>query len=367
MFADSCLDGHLADPANARDQCILLARPRGRRHRSGPRPGNVRAAAREDQDSRRPGGNVGSAHLSPTASATVRSRSLPGAAPTGQGGSGSPVTACGKDAMEHGFAAAEIDTSRPHPARMYDAYLGGKDNYAADREAVRQVLRAAPEVRDTARANRAFLQRAVRFLAGEAGIRQFLDIGTGIPVAGNVHEGAGQVAPGTRVVYMDNDPIVHTHANALLAGNGTTRIVLADLREPEVILGHPSVGELIDFSEPVGLLLVAIVHFVTDDEQPAQIVATLRDALPPGSYLALSHATADFRTEAARLAAAVYDQATSTLTLRGHAQIAALFDGWDLVDPGLVQISLSWPDGKPPRPKDLSKVWGYGGVGRRGS
>jgi SAM-dependent methyltransferase len=269
--------------------------------------------------------------------------------------------------MEHGFAASEIDTSRPHPARMYDAYLGGKDNYAADREAVRQVLRAAPEVRDTARANRAFLERAVRFLAGEAGIRQFLDIGTGIPAAGNVHEVAGRVAPGTRVVYVDNDPIVQTHANALLAGSGTTRIVLADLREPEVILGHPNVGELIDFSEPVGLLLVAIVHFVTDDEQPAQIVATLRDALPPGSYLALSHATADFRTEAAQLAAAVYDQATSTLTLRGHAQIAALFDGWDLVDPGLVQMPLWRPDGKPPRPKDLSKVWGYGGVGRRGS
>jgi SAM-dependent methyltransferase len=269
--------------------------------------------------------------------------------------------------MEHGFAASEIDTSRPHPARMYDAYLGGKDNYAADREAVRQVLRAAPEVRDTARANRAFLQRAVRFLAGEAGIRQFLDIGTGIPAAGNVHEVAGQVAPGTRVVYVDNDPIVHTHANALLAGNGTTRIVLADLREPEAILGHPKVGELIDFSEPVGLLLVAIVHFIPDDEQPAEIVATLRDALPPGSYLALSHATADFRTEAAQLAAAVYDQATSTLTLRGHAQIAALFDGWDLVDPGLVQMPLWRPDGKPPRPKDLSKMWGYGGVGRRGS
>src|SRR6202030_3031030 len=120
----------------------------------------------------------------------------------------------------------------PHPARMYDALLGGKDNYAADRQAVRQLLEAAPEVRDSARANRAFLQRAVRYLVGEAGIRQIIDIGTGIPAAGNVHEVAGQVAPGTRVVYMDNDPIVHTHANALLAGNGTTRIVLADLREP---------------------------------------------------------------------------------------------------------------------------------------
>jgi len=267
--------------------------------------------------------------------------------------------------MEHGFAASEIDTSRPHPARMYDALLGGKDNYAADRDAVREVLRAAPEARDSARANRAFLQRAVRFLAGEAGIRQFLDIGTGIPAAGNVHEVAGQAAPGTRVVYVDNDSIVHTYANALLTGSGTTRIVLADLREPEVILGHPKVGELIDFSEPVGLLLIAIVHFLTDAENPAGILGTLRDALPPGSYLAMSHATGDFRAEAARQAAAVYDQATSPVTLRGHAQIAALLDGWDLVGPGLVQVPLWRPDGKPPRPRDLARAWIYGGVGHR--
>ena len=141
--------------------------------------------------------------------------------------------------METGFALSEIDTTRPHPARMYDAYLGGKDNYPADREAVRQILRTFPEVRGMARANRAFMQRAVRFLAGEAGIRQFIDIGTGIPSAGNVHEVAGQAAPGARVVYVDNDPIVHVHANALLTGSGTTSIVLADLRDPKAILAHP--------------------------------------------------------------------------------------------------------------------------------
>jgi len=269
--------------------------------------------------------------------------------------------------MEPGFAASEIDTSRPHPARMYDAYLGGKDNYAVDREAVRQVLRAAPEIRDTARANRAFLQRAVRFLAGEAGIRQIIDVGTGIPAAGNVHQVAGEIAPGTRVVYVDNDPIVHVHADALLTGTGTTGIVLADLREPEVILADPGVGELIDFGRPVGLLLVAILHFITDAEDPGRIVATLRDALAPGSYLALSHATGDFRTDAARQAAAVYDQATSTMTLRGREQVAGFFDGWNLVEPGLVQLPLWRPEGKPPRPKDLGKVWGYGGVGRLGT
>src|SRR6266545_675194 len=265
-----------------------------------------------------------------------------------------------------GFGKRPGETGRSKDRHRASGRLrGGKDNYAADREAVRQVLRVAPELRDTARANRAFLQRVVRFLVGEAGIRQILDIGTGIPTAGNVHEVAGEIASETRVVYVDNDPIVHVHANALLTGHGTTKIVLADLREPEKILRHPKVGELIDFTQPVGLLLVAIVHFLTDADNPAGVLAALRDALPPGSYLALSHATADFRTEVARQAAAVYDQATSTITLRGHAEIEALFDGWDLVEPGLVQLPLWRPAGKPPRPKELTKIWGYGGVARR--
>lgn len=192
--------------------------------------------------------------------------------------------------MEAGFALSQIDTTTPHPARMYDALLGGKDNYAADRQAVRQVLKAAPEVRDSARANRAFLRRAIGFLVGEAGIRQILDVGTGIPAAGNVHEVAVQVAPGTRVAYVDNDPIVHVHANALLTGSGSTSIILADLREPEAILAHPKVGALIDFTQPVALPLVAILHFITDQENPARILAAFRDTLPAGTYLALSHA-----------------------------------------------------------------------------
>jgi len=242
------------------------------------------------------------------------------------------------------------------------SYPGGKDNYAADRQAVRQLLLAAPEARESARANRTFLRRAVRFLVGEAGIGQIIDIGAGIPAAGNVHEVAGQVAPGTRVAYVDNDPIVHVHANALLTGGGTTSIVLADLREPEAILAHPKVCALIDFSQPVALLLVAIMHFITDRENPDRILAAFRDALPAGSYLALSHATADFRPVAAQHAAAVYDQATSPVTLRTRAQIAAFFDGWDLVEPGLVQVPLWRPDGKPPRQKELDRIWVYGGV-----
>ncbi len=262
-----------------------------------------------------------------------------------------------------GFAASDIDTSRPHPARMYNYYLGGKDNYVVDQEAAREVLRQAPEVRLIARENRAFLRRAVRYLVGAAGIRQIIDIGTGIPAAGNVHEVARAVAPGVRVAYVDNDPIVHVHASALLTGSGATSIVLADVREPEVILTDPGVRALIDFSEPVALLLVAVLHFVTDAEDPPGIAAIFRDALPAGSYLALSHATGDFRPDAAARAAAVYDRATSPLTLRSRAEIGALFGGFEMVDPGLVQLPLWRPDRRPPR--DLSKIMGYCGVGRK--
>ena len=157
---------------------------------------------------------------------------------------------------------------------------------------------------------------------------------------------------------------MHVHANALLTGSSTTSIVLADLREPGAILAHPKVRALIDFSQPVALLLVAILHFITERENPAGILDAFRAALP-GSYLALSHATADFRPAAARHAAAVYDQATSPVTLRTRAQVAAFFEGWDLVEPGLVQVPLWRPDGKPPRPKDLDRIWVYGGVARK--
>jgi len=272
----------------------------------------------------------------------------------------------GKDAMEPGFTAAEIDTSKPHPARMYNAYLGGNDNYPADRAAVRQIMRVFPEVRAMALANRAFMQRAVRFLAAEAGIRQFIDIGTGIPSAGNVHEVAGRAAPDARVVYVDNDPIVHVHANALLTGSGTTGIVLADLRDPAGILAHPSLSELIDFTRPVALLLVAILHFVKNEEDPAGIVASLRDALPDGSYLVLSHGTQDFHPPGgADTAAAGYKTATAPLVLRTHEQVSAFFDGFDLLEPGLVQAPLWRPDSRRPRPKELEKIGIYAGVGRK--
>jgi hypothetical protein len=249
---------------------------------------------------------------------------------------------------------------------MYDYYLGGKDNYIVDREAAMSVLRAAPEVRAIALENRAFLRRVVRFLVGEAGIRQVIDIGTGIPAAGNVHEVAQHIVPDVRVAYVDNDPIVHVHASALLTGGGNTSIVLGDLREPETVLAHPKVRELIDFSQPVALLLIAILHFVTDDEDPGRIIAAFRDALPPGSYLALSHGTADFHAEApVSQATAVYERAVAPLVLRPRAQVAAFFDGFGLAEPGLVQVPLWRPDDKPPRPRELAKIGIYGGVGQK--
>ncbi len=258
--------------------------------------------------------------------------------------------------------AAVIGTSTPNPARIYDYLLGGKDNFPADRETAEEVLALAPEVRAVARENRAFLRRAVRYLAGEAGIRQFLDVGTGIPAQGNVHQVAQQVAPDARVVYVDNDPIVLLHARALLAGNHTT-IIQADLREPAAILDHPELREVIDFDQPVAVLLLAILHFITDEEDPAGIVTRLRDAMAPGSYLALSHGTADFRPEATLKAAQVYDRASAPLVLRSHAQIGRFFGGLELVAPGLVQV-VSWrPDGELPDGWATSPA--YGGIARK--
>jgi hypothetical protein len=262
------------------------------------------------------------------------------------------------------MSAAEpppIDSSKAHPARVYDYLLGGKDNYPADRQAAEQVLAAVPSARDMAHANRAFLQRAVRFLAGEAGIGQFLDIGTGLPTQGNVHEVARQLRPDARVVYVDNDPLVHVHANALLACDNTVS-VLADLREPDAILAHPQVRQALDFTQQVALLLVAVVHFVRDEEDPAGIITRFRDAMAPGSYLVISHATGDFDTVAASRAARAYDQAAAPMVLRSHAEVQRLFDGFSLVDPGLVQVA-QW---RPARDRGAGhqEVWAYGGVGR---
>jgi len=233
-----------------------------------------------------------------------------------------------------------FDTSVAHVARVYNYWLGGKDNFAADRAAGEQAIKAFPNIPLSARANRAFLARAVRFLAGEMGIRQFLDIGTGIPSASNTHEVAQWVAPDSRIVYVDNDPVVLTHARALLTSNpaGATDYIDADLRNPRQILAGAE--RTLDFGRPVAVMLMAILQHVADDEDPYQVVATLRDALPPGSYLALSHPASDIDAEAmAKMAAILNQMMAEKVTFRDRDAVARFFDGLELVEPGMVQAS----------------------------
>ena len=236
--------------------------------------------------------------------------------------------------------APPFDTSVAHVARVYNYWLGGKDYFAADRAAGEQAIKAFPNIVLSARANRAFLARAVRFLAGEAGIRQFLDIGTGIPSANNTHEVAQAVAPESRIVYVDNDPIVLTHARALLTGNsaGATDYIDADLREPEQILA--GAAELLDYGRPVAVMLMAILQHLHEEDDPYQVVATLIDAMPPGSYLALSHPAKDIDAEAmAKMADSLNKMMAEKVTFRDRPAVARFFEGLDLVEPGMVQAS----------------------------
>jgi hypothetical protein len=254
-----------------------------------------------------------------------------------------------------------IDTTRPHVARMYDYYLGGKDNFAVDREAVVAVERAMPEVRRLARENRAFLRRAVTFMAA-SGIRQFIDIGSGLPTAGNTHEVAQAAAPGARVVYVDNDPIVLAHGRALLVTNADTTVVTADLREPEKITGHEEIRRFVDFTRPVGVLLIAMTHFLRDEEREP-VMSTLREALPPGSFLAATHVTGDDHSpDAVEGVEAVYRKTPTPIFFRRHDEVARFFDGFDLVAPGLVTVDRWRPDGPG---DDEPTRWLYGGVGHR--
>lgn len=254
----------------------------------------------------------------------------------------------------------------PHPARMYDYYLGGKDNFPADREAAERVMSLSPLVRISAQANRAFLQRAVRTLAAEHGIRQFLDIGTGIPTAGNTHEVAQRVHPDAKVAYLDNDPIVLVHSRALLAGAGAgnASVVQADLRDPKAILDNPEVRKVIDLDQPVALLLFAVLHFIDDADDPWAIVRTLVDALPSGSYLAISHGTADFTTpEQAAKGPAAYKNATAQLSMRPKAEVLRFFEGLELLDPGLVTAPNWYPDQAPADTDGEVAIWS--GVARK--
>ncbi|GHH02951.1 SAM-dependent methyltransferase [Streptomyces lanatus] len=259
----------------------------------------------------------------------------------------------------------EIDTSKPHPARMYDWYLGGKDNYPVDEAMGKQMLALDPRVPVMARVNRAFMQRATRWLA-QQGIRQFLDVGTGIPTEPNLHQVAQRIAPDARVVYCDNDPIVLAHAAALLRGTeeGATDYLQADVRDPDAIV--EGARKVLDLTRPVALSLVALLHFVPDEDGAHELVRRLMSELPSGSHLVVTHATADFTPEESKAATEKLKAAGVTLALRSREDFVRFFDGLELVPPG-VQVPHQWhPDlGDPVPGQDDGVIPGYGAVGRK--
>ncbi|MCF6522410.1 SAM-dependent methyltransferase [Streptomyces sp. JJ36] len=238
--------------------------------------------------------------------------------------------------------AVTIDTSRPHSARMYDYYLGGKTHYEADAEAAERVLAVWPGVRAWARANRAFMHRSTRWLAGEAGVRQFLDIGTGIPTEPNLHQIAQQAVPDARVVYVDNDPIVLNYAGALMNGTpqGRTAYLHGDVTDPESILNAPELHATLDLTEPVALSLNALLHFVPDEQDPYGLVSRLTEALAPGSYLALSHGAPERDPEVRDAVTRLYRSSGIFVVGRTRAEVARFFDGLELVEPGVVRADL---------------------------
>ncbi|MCT2278404.1 SAM-dependent methyltransferase [Micromonospora chalcea] len=264
------------------------------------------------------------------------------------------------------WAPETIDIERPSVARMYDYYLGGSHNFAADRAAARAMVEAVPEAPLMAQANRAFLRRAVQYLA-QAGVRQFLDIGSGIPTVGNVHEIAQRIDRQSRVVYVDVDPVAVAHSQEILAGNEHATVLQEDLRRPEAILTHPEVTRLLDFSRPVAVMIVAVLHFIPDSDRPEEILRTLRGALAPGSHLVLSQASEDGRAGTGERAEAerVYRRTDSQLWIRSRAELTALFDGFELVDPGVVWVPQWRPD-SPDQAENAERAVFMGGVGRLG-
>ena len=267
--------------------------------------------------------------------------------------------------VEPGWVPPETDTTKANVARVYDYWLGGDHNFQADRDVARTIIALDPNFRTAVRANRAFLGRAVRFLAGQAGIRQFLDIGSGIPTENNVHQVAQDIAPGSRVVYADNDDVAVAHSRLILQDNPNAAIIQADLREPGKILADPETQLLLDFSQPVAVLLVAVLHFVPDDAEAADIVAAVRGALAPGSYLVICHNCRDERPGLASSFENVYNsRVTAELRFRTREEITRLCDGFTFIDPGLVWIPQWRPDSPADVPDDPEKYWGLVGVAR---
>jgi SAM-dependent methyltransferase len=278
-----------------------------------------------------------------------------------------PEVPLGSDLLAPDWVPPELNTGIATPARIYDYWLGGKDNFPVDRAAAEAALRSVPEVLALVRANRAFLGRAVRTLAAE-GITQFLDIGIGLPGPAGTVETAQSVLPDAVVVGVDNDPIVLAHARARPeeTGPGRVTIVQADVRDPKSILSHPEVRAAIDFDRPVAILLVAILHFVDDDHDPRGIITTLMDAVAPGSYLVISHATGDFEPERVAASTHAYDNATAMLVPRALGEVTAFFDGLELLDPGVVQQPWWRPDDPAGAvPPESEKVFMYAGLARK--
>jgi len=257
-----------------------------------------------------------------------------------------------------------MDLSRPSAARVYDYFLGGAHNFAADRELAEQVARITPNVGDTMRANRAYLRRAVRLLLAN-GIRQFLDIGSGIPTVGTVHEVAQEEDPESRVVYVDVDPVAVAHSQAMLEGSDRAVIICADLREPDRILAQAEATGLIDLAEPLGVLVVGVVHFIPDSDDPAGILARLRDRVVEGSYLALSHATYEDQAPEVVEAFGLSRFTETAIVLRSRSEITGYFAGLKLIEPGVVHIPQWRPDNPDETIEHPERIGAFAGVGRK--
>jgi SAM-dependent methyltransferase len=262
------------------------------------------------------------------------------------------------------WVPAGIDVNRPSAARVYDYFLGGAHNFAVDRALAQQIAAMTPNIGETMRSNRVFLRRAVRYLVGQ-GVRQFLDIGSGIPTAGNVHEIALEAAPDATVVYVDIDPVAVEHSRVILAGVDRAGVVCADVRDVARVLAESEQLGLIDFGKPVAVLLAGVLHFVPDEDRPAEIVAALREAMVPGSYLLVSHATADGQPPEVVEAQRLSSRTATEIVLRTQAGIAAFFAGFSLVEPGLVFIPQWRPDPQDPVDEHPEQVGAYAGVGRK--
>jgi hypothetical protein len=263
------------------------------------------------------------------------------------------------------IAPPGVDTTVPHSARMYNWWIGGKDNFAADRELGAKFAEAIPGIRTMARENRNFMERVVRYLARVCGINQFLDIGAGIPASPNVHEIAQQSAPDARVVYVDNDPVVLAHARAMPAGgeHGRTAFIDGDLREPGALLTAAEVLETLDLRRPVGLLMIAVLMLITDEEDPWEKARVLMDAVPSGSYLAITHPGQDFDPEAMATVVAAASRGDMALVPRDRLQVDRFFSSWQLIEPGVVPVMAWRPDGEPPADPDAAYYWA--GVARK--